>query len=87
MDFPMKYLRQTSDAISGQKITWNPAISETMLFLKTQSCNRKFDLRGMNLVLMTILQVRWQFRSFVLYGFPKINPLIDLQNCFCHDFT
>ena len=27
----MKYLlRQTSDAISGQKITWNPAISETM---------------------------------------------------------
>ena len=25
------------DAISGQKITWNLAISETMLFLKTQS--------------------------------------------------
>lgn len=24
------------DAISGQKITWNLAISETMLFLKTQ---------------------------------------------------
>ena len=33
-DFLMKILPCSHDAISGQKITWNLAISETMLFLK-----------------------------------------------------
>ena len=34
--FSWKFFHVLMDAISGQKITWNLAISETMLFLKTQ---------------------------------------------------